>query len=299
MRDDDPRHRPRPPAELRVAGLFIHPIKSAAACSVDEAEVGELGLELDRRFMVVDEKGSFVTQRERPELALMRVRIEPDRLIASRPGAEPLVVPREPDGPRRRVRVWSDTCEAVDVGDEAARWVGALLGVAPRTDVPAGGRAETAGSTAFRLVYMPGSVVRRVDGRYAKCGERVGFADGFPFLVLGQASVDDLGARLGAPVPVDRFRPNILVSGAPPYDEDRWERIAIGPVRLDLVKPCARCAIVDIDQQTGARGVQPLRMLSKYRLVRGKPMFGVNAIHEGRGTIRVGDRVEVLARAPS
>lgn len=263
---------------LVVSRLFVYPIKSLGGIEVSAMEAGARGFQHDRRWMLVDEDGVFLSQRELPRMALVRVRIEGERLVAEAPGAPDLELAlRQESGDPVRVSVWGDEVEAVSCDGEADRWFAEFLG------------------TACRLVYMPDEVERTVDPEYGRAGDRVGFADGFPFLLLSEASLDDLNGRLEEPLPMNRFRPSIVVAGCGPYAEDGWRGVRVGDVSLRVVKPCARCAITTVDQASGARGKEPLRTLSTYRKVGGDVHFGQNAIPDGGGTLRVGDRVEVLA----
>jgi uncharacterized protein YcbX len=179
------------------------------------------------------------------------------------------------------VAIWKDQCVAVAAGAEADAWFTALLG------------------TPCRLVTMPSSTVRQVDLGYAEPGDPVGFADGFPFLLISQGSLDELNRRLEHPVPMDRFRPNIVVDGCEPHAEDGWSRVTIGEISFRVVKPCARCVITTTDQQTGERGREPLRTLATYRRVGNKVLFGQNLIHDGVGAVRVGDPCVVEPKAGS
>jgi uncharacterized protein YcbX len=181
-----------------------------------------------------------------------------------------------PEGPRRSIRIWDDVVHATDLGDEAARWISSFLGA------------------DCRVVFMPDDVVRPVDPRYAQPGDRVGFADAYPFLLISQGALGELNRRLKSPLPMNRFRPNLVVDGVPPHAEDGWARIAIGGVMFEVVKPCARCVVTTTDQETGERGHEPLRTLATYRRTNGKVHFGQNLIHQGGGELRVGDAVEVL-----
>jgi MOSC domain-containing protein len=265
-------------AAVRVAALYRYPIKSCAGTRLEAGVVGRRGFAGDRALMLVDPEGRFLTQRERPRLALIAPRLEGETLTIEAPGMPPLTVVATNDGPRAKVVVWRDRCAAIDQGDAAADWFGDFLG-AP-----------------CRLARMDAAFVRRVDGRYARRpDDQTGFADGYPFLLISAASLDDLNGRLASPLAMNRFRPNIVVTGCPPYAEDRWRRIRIGPVVFDLVKPCARCVITTTDQATAERGQEPLRTLATYRRRRdGKVLFGQNLVHEGEGVIRAGDAVEIL-----
>lgn len=265
--------------DRHVTRIYIYPVKSAAGIEVAEAELDAFGLRLDRRWMVVDDAGRFLTQRQLPRMALIRVALEGGALRLTFPDAPILEVPVRAEegagaGVRRRVVVWGDAVEAVDTGETAARWLSAALG------------------RPARLVHLPDDAVRPVDPRYARPGDRVAFADAFPVLLISEDSLEELNRRLAEPVPMNRFRPNLVVRAGEPHAEDGWRRIRIGEVEFDVVKPCARCAITLTDQATAERGKEPLRTLATYRTRNGKVLFGQNLIHRGRGAVRVGMAVE-------
>lgn len=268
------------PAVIRVSGLFIYPVKSCRGIALDEAEVTATGFAHDREWLVVDRHGVFMTQRDWPALARVEVSVVSGGIELAADGMVRLAVTSpEPDAPRQRVVIWQDECEATPAGRDAAQWFSELLG------------------TPCRLVRMPPSTVRQVDQHFARAGDQVGFADGFPFLLLSEASLTELNRRLEEPLPMDRFRPNIVVRGCAPHAEDGWSRIEIGGLGFRVVKPCARCVITTTDQATGERGREPLRTLATYRLVDGKILFGQNLIHDGPGAIRVGQECVVAAPA--
>jgi uncharacterized protein YcbX len=261
---------------LTVSRLFVYPIKSLGGMELDAAEVEARGFRHDRRWMLVDGDGVFLSQRRHPRMALARARVEDERLVVDAPGMPALELPLRPEpGPAVRACVWGDEVEAVSCGGDADLWFAEFLGA------------------SCRLVHMPDETERAVDPLYAGAADRVGFADGFPFLLLSEASLDDLNARLDSPLPVNRYRPNIVVAGCVPYEEDRWRRVRIGDVGFRVVKPCSRCAITIVNQETGEKGKEPLRTLAAYRKVGGKVFFGQNAIPDGAGRLRVGDAVEV------
>ncbi len=263
--------------EVRLGGLYVYPIKSAGVISLESWEVDERGLRHDRRWMLVDEAGRLMSQRRYPRMALIGVRIEPDHLVVEAPEMPPLEVPLQPpDDEPRLARVWSDLVEVVRVGDEADRWFGGFLGV------------------RCRLVYLPDESIRPVDPAYAMAGDRVGLADGFPFLLTSGASLDDLNARLESPIPMNRFRPNLVVQGSEAFAEDGWRRVRIGSITLRVVKPCARCVITTVDQRTATTGKEPLRTLARFRRATEGVLFGQNLIHDDRGALRVGDPVRLL-----
>jgi len=261
-----------------LSTLYRYPIKACRGHSLDEVLVERRGLERDRRFLLVDPEGVAVTQRNDSALALVAPNLTDSGLDLSAPNMPTLNLTLSTEGPSRRVTVWSsDNIKAIDQGDEAAQWFSSYLG-AP-----------------VRLVYMPESSIRRVDGRYAvRPSDHVSFADGYPILVASQESLDDLNARLETPLPMNRFRPNVVVRGCAPFDEDTWKRIRIGEVELALVKLCARCEVTTIDQATTVQGKEPLKTMSTFRRRHGKAMFGVNAIPLTEGQLRVGDQVEIL-----
>jgi uncharacterized protein YcbX len=257
-----------------VTALHIYPIKGCRGISVARADVEPRGFARDRRWMVVDGDGTFVTQRQRPRLALVRVELDGDRLRAAAPGLPELALPLEHDrGPRRDVEVWRDRGAAV-AHLEGSAWFSEFLG-APH-----------------ELVYMPDEHRRPVSGAGGASGDLVSFADAYPFLLVGQASLDDLNRRLPTPVGVERFRPNIVVAGAGSFAEDRWSRLTVGAVRFRVAKPCERCTVTTVDPLTAMTGPEPLRTLATFRAVDGHVLFGVNLIHEGTGEIAVGDPVD-------
>jgi len=265
---------------LRLDSLHVYPIKGAAGLSPTEWEVDARGLRYDRRWMVVQPSGEFLTQRDLPELALIRPRIDPPHLVVGAPGMVELRLPLAPLGGRQiRVRVWNDRVDALLTGHEADRWFTEYLGL------PTG------------LAWLPEDADRPADPVYAPTPAQVSFADAFPFLIIGQASLDDLNARLSEPLPMNRFRPNLVLSGSEPFAEDTWRRIRIGEVEFDVVKPCARCVVTTTDQLTGRHGPEPLRTLATYRRVDGKVMFGQNALHDRAGHLVRHQAVTVLALA--
>jgi len=259
--------------------LYVYPIKSCGGISLKSAELSATGLHHDRRWMLVDETGEFMSQRYHPRMALISVQLSDERLIVGAPGMPNLEIPLGRENEKRMdVSVWGDTSRAALVGGEADRWFGEFL------------------HFACRLVYKPDDDLRLVDSMYAKSGDQVGFADACPFLLISEASLDDLNGRLADPLPVNRFRPNFVLRGCNPYAEDGWARLRIGGVRFRVAEGCPRCAVTTIDQRTGARGKEPLRTLATYRKFNGEVFFGRNLIHDALGTVRVGGPVEVTPR---
>jgi uncharacterized protein YcbX len=266
--------------DVRVTALNVYPVKSCAGTPLEVAEIGRRGIRHDREFMVVALDDRFLTQRECPRLALVQPSLRDERLTLSAPGMPPLSVHPTDDGPRRSVGIWRDTVAAVDQGDQAAEWLSTYLG------------APT------RLVRMPADSVRLVDPHFARTPtDQVGFADGYPLLLISEESLEDLNSRLAQPLPMNRFRPNVVVRGSgAPYAEDGWAELRIRDVRFDVVKACARCAITTTDQATAERGHEPLATLARYRQVPRGVLFGQNLIHAAEGVIAVGDALMVLRR---
>lgn len=273
-----------------VSRLFIYPVKSLAGIEVTVGRLDAFGLEHDRRWMVVDETGRFVTQRELPRMALVRTALEDDALVLSGPHGQALRVPLESEGARRQVEIWSSRVLATDLGDEAAHWLRRELG------------------RPCRMVFMPRDANRAARSK-AMHGTRVSFQDAYPILLLSEEAVDELHGRMTergtaaqghrgeGVINVQRFRPNVVVSGAGAHAEDAWRRVQIAGVELALVKPCDRCTVPAVDPATGVRGKEPLRTLATYRKRNGKVYFGMNAVHLGVGTLRVGDPVTVVESA--
>ena len=270
-------------AVRRLASITLYPLKSARGVALDACRVEPRGLAGDRRWMVVDPKGNCLTGREHPRLVLVRARLADGGLWLEAPGLAPVVVPRavrEPgcDG-ARPVTIWGDDCRGVDAGDEAAGWLSELL------------------ETPVRLVEMTDDCLRPADPDVARPGDLVSFADGYPVLVIGRASLDELNARLAEPTSMRRFRPNLVVEGAPPFAEDHWWRLRIGEVEFEGAENCERCAFPTIDPDTGVKDTrrEPMRTLATFRRRPGGGVFlGQNLIPRTPGTVRLGDPVEVL-----
>jgi uncharacterized protein YcbX len=266
--------------------LNIHPVKSLRAVGVREAVVEPWGLAGDRRWMLVDAGGTAVTQRQQARLALVGALLLPGGgLRLSAPGLPDLDVAVPPAGAElRSVQLFAGKVEVVAAGGPADAWFGAYLG-------------EPA-----HLVHLDEPAVRRpIDPAFARPGETVSLADGYPLLLASASSLDALNALIAAgdhpgegPLPMNRFRPNVVVGGAPAWAEDGWRRVRIGEVAFRVAKPCARCVVTTTDQATGARGKEPLRTLARHRKVGAGLLFGQNLVPEGTGTLRVGDPLTVL-----
>jgi uncharacterized protein YcbX len=227
--------------------------------------------------MLVDREGRFLTQRELPRMALISPRLQTQGMVLQAPGIDDLSVRQPPEEAERvEVAVWSDRCSVQRADPLADAWLSDYLGL------------------FCRLVYMPDESVRPVDPRYAKPQDRTAFSDGFPLLLISQASLDDLNSRLSEPLPMLRFRPNLVVEGCDPYAEDGWRNIRIGELTLRVVKPCSRCKVTTVDPYTGESGSEPLKTLADYRRRGNKVYFGQNLIHDGPGDLALGMPLEVL-----
>ncbi len=263
---------------ITVSGLYIYPVKSFAGIALQEADLDGMGLKYDRRWMVVSPEGLFLTQRKIPQMALVSTALDAEgNLTLSRPGQEDHVVKKvQSSNQTMQVRVWKDSLDVPLVGEQSDRWISEALGV------------------ACHLVFIPDDVVRQCDLEYAKAGDRTGFADGFPMLLVSEASLTDLNNRLAQPVEMRRFRPNIVVQGCGAFAEDSWQDFRLSDVVMKGVKRCSRCILTTVDPDTGERsGREPLETLSTFRKVDNNVFFGMNVIHQTMGKIRVGDNIVI------
>ncbi|WP_395372349.1 MOSC domain-containing protein [Streptomyces tubercidicus] len=268
-----------------LQSIHLYPVKSIAGSGPGEAVVEPWGLAGDRRWLLVDAEGRQLTQRQQRTLALARAEELPGGgLGLSAPGREPLTVAVPASGETIPVEVWKDEVEAVPAGPEAAEWFRGYLGI------------------ECRLVYLAAPEKRRpIDPAYSGPGDTVSFADGFPLLLTTTASLNALNSLIAqgdhadeGPLPMNRFRPNVVVDGTAPWAEDDWHRVRIGAVEFEVVKPCSRCVITTTDQHTAERGKEPLRTLARHRRFGDGLIFGQNLIPRGVGTIRIGDPFEIL-----
>ena len=262
----------------RVVSLHIYPIKGVRAIDLESAVVENRGLAGDRRWMIVDENSLFRSQRTVPTMACIHASRIEGGLHLSAPDHGEIAATISESDPRRNVTVWQSEVSAIDAGDAVAEWLSRAL------DCPA------------RLVYMPDDSERQCPPEYSKEKDIVSFADGFPILLTHVNSLEDLNDRMGSPVPMTRFRPNIVVEGADPWSEDDWQMLTIGDVVLENAKPCGRCAVTTVDQDQGkSTGQEPLRTLSTFRKIESSVNFGVNLIPRRMGSIQVGDAVTLNA----
>lgn len=268
---------------IHLTAIHIYPVKSLGGISLKESALTVRGLAHDRRFLVVDPEGEFLTQREYSLMATVWVDIEDDTLTLAAPDLEAVEVPLAPaKQSTRKVRVWNSVVDAHGVSAEADRFLSAYLGI------------------TCHLVYMPDDSVRPINPDYARPGDMVSFADGYPFLLASESSLAELNRRIqasgGQPVPMNRFRPNLVIEGAPADVEENWKEIRIGEATFRFAKPCIRCQVTTTDQASGeVRGPEPLATLATYRNTPNGVKFAQNLIATKLANIRVGDEVTVLS----
>ena len=261
---------------LQVSQLFIYPVKSLGGIALEKADITDRGFKYDRRWMLIDDQNRFLTQREHPVMALFKLQLTTEGILVNFRD-DTFTIPFEPlTTVTEEVSVWADTCTATLVSPAADQWFSERMGF------------------SARLVYMPNNSHRKVEEEYAKNEEIVSFADGYPFLIIGQSSLDELNGRLETPVPIDRFRPNIVFTGGTPYQEDEMHHFQIGDINFFGVKPCGRCVMTTVDQLTAVKGQEPLRTLARYRTLNKKVLFGQNLLHNGQGIIHTGDVLQLL-----
>ena len=271
--------RPSSESSIMISTLIYYPIKACRGFEVESASVERMGLQHDRRMMVVKPDGGFLTQREFPRLALVMPKLNDSTLELSAPGYDSIQLGIQTTGMPISVDVWkSKDIQAIDQGEDAAGWFSDWLG------------------SPVRLVHIADGYRRRVNESYAvNEDDHTGFADGYPILLTSEEGLEDLNARLESPVPMNRFRPNVVVRGGQPFAEDTWNRIRAGSVEMAVVKPCARCVVTTIDKETLERSKEPLKTLGRYRKHALGAIFGQNVIPLSEGELRCGMRVEVLS----
>lgn len=269
-------------SEIWLSQLMIYPVKSCAGISLQTAHTSPFGLQYDRRWMLVDENGVMLTQRQHPRMCLIQPTLENGNLTLSAPAMDPLPVDQGTAtisvSATVSVSVWEDQCNALDCGDQAAAWLSEFLGL------------------PTRLVYFPEDEIRQVDLSYAQPGDITAFSDGFPYLLISQASLDALNSRLQMPVEMRRFRPNLVVEGCDAFAEDQWQSLLIGDVQFRLVKPCSRCVIPSIDPDTAEKNPAVVRTLASFRKTGKRVLFGQNltANVSGNGILHTGMAVSLV-----
>lgn len=256
--------------------INIYPVKSLSGISLKSSAVEERGLKYDRRWMLVYEDGMFFTQRDHPQMALLQPVIEDGclKIFHKQDKTKAVSIPPQRDSDSEiSVVIWDDKVNARTYSGKIDEWFSDILGF------------------KCRLVYMPDTTNRKVDPGYAK-NKIVSFADGYPLLIIGEKSLFDLNKRMDVPLPMNRFRPNLVFSGGNPFDEDKWKSFQIDRVRFKTIKPCSRCVITTTDQDTTERGHEPLKTLATFRNQNGHVMFGMNVIPESLGEITLGNEIK-------
>lgn len=262
-----------------ISQLIIYPIKSLGGFTVQSAQLTDRGLQYDRRWMLVDGNNKFLTQREYPVMCLLQAGIVGADLVIFHKNnkADILKVPLYPlPASTVKVTVWDDLCEAQHISAFADKWFSEKL------------------LLDCRLVYMPDTEKRRVEEAYAQNNEITAFSDGYPLMMIGQASLDELNSRLAEPLPMDRFRPNIVFTGGQPFDEDNMEQMLINNISMYGVKLSSRCVLTTINQTNGQKGKEPLKTLAGYRQKNNKIYFGQNLLYKQVGIVNVGDAIKII-----
>ena len=264
----------------RLSAMYVYPVKSMQGISVQSWRVDERGMELDRRWMVVDKNNKFLSQRQIPRLSLISVSVSGENLILHAPKSGSLEIPQRLESPLRvAVKVWDDELQASPAGSPVSQWLSDELGI------------------PSNLVYMPNDTKRYVSKTHAVNRDFYGFADAFPFLIVSEGSLEELNRRLEKPLPMNRFRPSLVLSGCAPFAEDGWKEIRIGNVEFRVAKACSRCSTTTVNQATAEMGKEPLKTLSTFRERDGKVYFGQNAIHRSPGILSIGAAVSILQTA--
>jgi len=262
--------------QFTLSSIAVYPVKSLAGIQANSWPVTEKGFQHDRKWMIIDSNRQFLSQRKLPEMALIKTALTDQSLILSAPGRENLSLPIEPvDGQIINSTIWHDQCDARSVSTEADQWLSDFL------------------KLDCRLVYQPDEVIRPVDSNYGQPTDKVAFSDGFPFLIISENSLAALNNEMQLNLPMTRFRPNLVISGCPAYEEDRWREISIGAIDFRLPKPCSRCSIPTIDPETAQTGKEPLIALNRTRKWQNNVYFGQNALHNQCGLLTVGDAVQI------
>jgi uncharacterized protein YcbX len=260
--------------QLILSEIWIYPVKSLGGIRLSSSKVMGKGLQYDRRFMLVDEGGMFMTQRVFPKMALFKVAMDKEQVIVTHTG-ESISFPAVPSTTQetKPVQIWNDLVMANEVSSQISKWF------SERLDKPC------------KLVFFPEENPRAVDPQYKVNDEHVGLADAYPLLIIGQSSLNDLNGRLAEPLPMNRFRPNLVFTGGEPYEEDNWRNFSVGKTRFIGVKPCARCVLTTVNQDTGIKGIEPLKTLATYRSRNNKIYFGQNVVVVDPLEINEGDIV--------
>lgn len=260
-----------------LSQIHIYPVKSLAGIQVERWPVDRNGLVYDRKWMLIDSEHRFLSQRRLPKMALIKTRIDGEQLVLSADGHGEIALPLQArGGASLEVEIWNDRCEAKTVADDLDGWLSDFL------------------QYRCRLVYHPEDKIRQVDQRFAQTSDQTAFSDGFPFLIVSEASLQALNRAMGAEMTMNRFRPNLVVGDCAPYAEDGWRRIAVNGIGFRLPKPCSRCSVPTIDPETAIAGKEPLTTLNRLRKWDNKIFFGQNALHDQCGELTLGNTVEIV-----
>ncbi len=263
--------------QIILSDIFIYPVKSLAGIKVSKWTVNDKGLLHDRKWMLIDNHNQFLSQRRLPKMALIKTEIKNDTLILSTATSGSISLPLNPEnGNDINTTIWKDQCLAKTTSSEAGQWLSDFLEI------------------DCNLVYQPDNIIRPVDPDYAIDTDKVNFPDGFPFLIVSDASLITLNQEMEIPLPMQRFRPNLVISNCESYAEDSWREIQINSINFRLPKACSRCSVPTIDTETAQTNKEPLTTLSRLRRWNNKVFFGQNALHNNSGELSVGDPVEII-----
>jgi uncharacterized protein YcbX len=270
---------------LQISELYIYPVKSLGGISVQQAELTDRGFKYDRRWMLVDEHNQFLTQRSHAIMAMLQTAINNQgiEVYHKQETDERVIIPFETESNEYlKVQVWDDTCDAIAVNSQLDEWFSRML------------------KMTCRLVYMPEQSQRKVDPKYAiEEKDITSFSDGYPVLLIGQSSLNDLNNRLADSLPINRFRPNVVFTGGAPYEEDEIEKVEINGIIFYGVKLCSRCVLTTINQETMEKGKEPLKTLATYRMQNNKIYFGQNILYNKAGIIHIGDELIIKNKKPT
>jgi uncharacterized protein len=264
---------------LQISELYIYPIKSVGGIAKETVEITNTGLKHDRRWMLVDDNNIFLSQRTYPQMALLQPTETANGIVVTYKNnpQQSITIPFYNEGKNTiQVSIWDDVCEAIEVSILCNKWFSEIL------------------QTNCKLVYMPDDTKRLVDKRYAANNEVTSFSDGYPILIIGQTSLDHLNEKLDEPIPMDRFRPNIVFTGGHAHIEDEMELFTINDLNFLGVKPCSRCVMTTINQQNIKKGKEPLKTLATYRTKNNKIYFGQNVLQQQNGNIAIGNKLYII-----
>jgi uncharacterized protein len=269
---------------LQISELYIYPIKSLGGIAKETVEITNTGLKHDRRWMLVDDNNMFLSQRTHPAMALLQPAETDTSIVVTHKNnpTQSITIPFYNEGKEMiQVTIWDDVCEAVEVSTSCSNWFSDML------------------QMNCKLVYMPDETMRLVDKRYAINNEITSFSDGYPILMIGQASLDNLNTKLSEIIPMNRFRPNIVFTGGHAHIEDEMELFTINDIQFLGVKLCSRCVMTTINQQSSAKGKEPLKTLATYRTKNNKIYFGQNVLQQQNGSIAVGEAIQIITSKES